>query len=81
MPNTQRTSDVLQLVLARIDEAGRELAVHLIMHFAGKRNTTRFSKSLQARSHVYPVTEEIAIADHDIAKVDANAKLDLLVCR
>ena len=37
-------------------------------------NTTRFGQAFQPRRHIDAVAEQVAIPDHDVADIDADAE-------
>ena len=74
--DAHRTRDVLQAVLAGIDEVGRHLALHLPPRVLGDRNAARFGDAFDPRRDVDAVAKDILALDDDIADVDPDAEAD-----
>src|SRR5262249_49382822 len=80
-PDMHRPGDVLDLLLAQILKREVELVTHLIVHHPADANPARLGESFEARSDVDPVAVDVPLFDDDIAQIDADAKLDALICR
>jgi hypothetical protein len=72
---TDRSRDVLDLLLAQIVEAKIELVADLVAHDATDTDSARLGESFEPRRHVDPVAIDIVILDDDVAKIDADAEL------
>ena len=68
--------DVLQALLAGIDEVGRHLALHLPPSVLGNRDAARFGNALDPRRDVDAVAKDILAFDDDVADVDPDPELD-----
>ena len=71
-----RTRDVLQALLAGVDEVGRHLALHLPPGVLGDRNAARFGDAFDPRRDVDAVAEDVLALDDDIADVDPDPEPD-----
>ena len=63
-------------MLAHRLEAEVEFGLDLIVDVARDADTARRGETLEARRHVDPVAEDIAVFQHDVADVDPDAILD-----
>ena len=72
--NANGTSDVLDSLLAAINELDVELAVDLLANAGGHANTARLRQCFEARSDVDAVPGNIVAVDDDVAEVDADAE-------
>ena len=70
------TRDVLQALLAGIDEVGRHLALHLPPGVLGNRDAARFGNALDPRRDVDAVAKDILALDDDVADIDPDPELD-----
>src|SRR5262249_22006504 len=77
--NPHRPGDILQPLLAQIVEGDVELAARILLNPAGDADATRLRESLQTCRHVHTVAIDVAGLDHDVADIDAEAKLDPLL--
>jgi len=77
--NANGTSDVLDSLLAAINELDVELAVDLLANAGGHANAARLRQCFEARSDVDAVPGNIVAVDDDVAEVDADAEFDSLV--
>ena len=68
--------DVLQALLAGIDEVGRDLALHLPPSVLGNRDAARFGNALDPRRDVDAVAKDVLALDDDVADIDADPELD-----
>src|SRR6266516_3448575 len=79
--NSHWPPDVLELLLADVDELGRHLALDLPMGILGQTNAAGLGKTLQPCRHVHAIPENVTTIEHDIPDIDADAKLDPLLLR
>ena len=77
--DAHRTGDVLQLLVAHIDESDVEAPFGILLHAGGDADAAGVGEILQARGHVHAVAEDVAPLHHDVADMDADAELDALV--
>src|SRR6185437_4383386 len=72
-----RPGDVLELLLAEIDEALLEPVADVLVSRAGEDDSARLANPLQTRGDVDPVAHQVAVLllDH-VAEVDADTKFD-----
>ena len=68
--------DVLEALLASIDEVGRHLALHLPPGVLGNRDAARLGDAFDPRRDVDAVAKDIITLDDDIANVDPDPKPD-----
>jgi hypothetical protein len=68
-------------VFAEIGKPDRQLFTDLLAHRVADANLAGCRKRLDPRRDVDAVAKHVAFVDHDIAKVDANAKTDALYLR
>ena len=71
-----RTRDVLQALLAGVDEVGRHLALHLPPCVLGDRNAAGFGDAFDPRRDVDAVAKDVLALDDDIADVDPDPDPD-----
>ena len=71
-----RTRDVLEALLAGVDEVGRNLALHLPPYVLGDRNAARFGDAFDPRRDVDAVAKDVLALDDDIADVDPDPEPD-----
>jgi hypothetical protein len=74
-----RLRDVLDLLLAQIVEAQRQLVADLAVRRGRNANRAGLGKRLQPGRDVDPVAEQIDAIDDDVADMHANAQLHRLV--
>jgi hypothetical protein len=74
-----RVGDVLDLLLAQIVEAQRQLVADLAVRRGRNANRAGLGKRLQPGRDVDPVAEQIDAIDDDVADMHANAQLHRLV--
>jgi hypothetical protein len=79
--NAHRPGDVLDAVLAEIGEPDRKLFADLLAHRGADADLAWLGERLDPRRHVDAVAEHVALVDHDVAEVDADAKADALALR
>ena len=73
---SHRPADVLHPLLADEVQDQVELALKLVISRAGDQNPARLAQLLQPGRHVDALAEEVLPLDHDVAKIDADAKHD-----
>jgi len=76
-----RTSDVLQGLVAKISELVRNLAENMIINGFGNDNSAWFSQRFKPRRDVNPIAIEVATLHHHVAEVDSEAQQDLPIFR
>ena len=74
-----RLGDVLDGLLALIEELQLELVADLIAHHRRAGDAARPRQALEPRRHVDAVAIEIVAIDDDVAEIDADAELDVPV--
>ena len=74
--DAHRPGNILQALLAAIDEVGRHLALHLPPGVLRKRDASRRSDAFDARRDVDAIAKNIVAFDDDVADIDADAELD-----
>ena len=77
----QRPFDVLDLVIAAVDEIDAHTAAHMLVKGIRNRHPTRIGKPLYAGRDIDAVPIKVAAVDHDIAEIDANAQHNASICR
>jgi hypothetical protein len=75
-PDLDRLGNVLDPVRAHRLERERELRLHLVVDVAGDADAAGLRQTLQARRHIDPVAQDVAVLDDDVADVDPDAELD-----
>jgi hypothetical protein len=73
--------DVFDLLLTEIFKLTRQFLHNLIVNPARNADAAWVSQAFQTRCNVHPIAENVAILQHDVADVDANAKLHASVFR
>jgi hypothetical protein len=68
--------NILEALLAAIDEFGRHLALHLPPGVLGNRDTARFSDALDTSCDIDAVAKNVVALDDDVADIDADSELD-----
>jgi hypothetical protein len=71
--DAQWPGNILQAVLATIDEVGRHLALHLPPGILRKRDASGRRDALDPRHDVDAVAKDIVAFDDDVADINANA--------
>ena len=66
------TSDILETLLAQIDELDRDLAANLIVGGRRDADATRFRDALKPRSDVDAVPEDVVALDQDVSEIDPD---------
>ena len=74
-----RLGDVLDRLLALIEELQLELVADLVAHHRRAGDAARPRQTLEPRRHVDAVAIEIVAVDDDVAEIDADAELDVPV--
>ena len=69
---SNRTADVLHLLLAGEVERQSELALQLVEGCAGNQDSPRLANLLQPRRNVDAVAEQVVALDHHVAEVDPD---------
>ena len=70
--DAQGTRDILQVLLAGIDEVGCHLAAHLPPGVLGNGDPARFGDALDPRRNVDAVAKDIVTFDDDVSDVDPD---------
>ncbi len=73
--------DVLELLLAHVFKDQIERARGILLHARGHTDAAGLGQCFEPCSDVHPVTEDVAILDHNIAHIDADPELDARVRR
>ena len=80
--SAHRPGDVLELLLAEIDEFFLQLVAHLLVSRARQAKPARLANPLEPRGDVDVVAHEIAVSLlDDVAQMNADSKDDALVGR
>ena len=74
--DADRPRDVLELLLALIDEADIEPAFGILLHAGRHADAARLGQALEAGGHVHAIAEDVVILDDDVADMHADAELD-----
>ena len=74
-------SDVLQALDAQVGKGRRQLAVDAAPRDVGDDDAAGLSDLLQAGGDVHPVAKDVLLLVGDVAKMDADPQLDLLLAR
>ena len=77
--DADRPGDVLELLLAVVDEADIEPAFGILLHAGRHADAARLGQALEAGGHVHAVAEDVVVLDDDVADMHADAELDALV--
>ena len=80
-PGLGEAGGILQLALAGILEAQRQLAVHLLVDGVGQEDAARLCNGLQAGGDVDAFAEHVVLLDDHIREVDADAEAHAPVFR
>ncbi|MCY1297843.1 hypothetical protein D9M70_472960 [compost metagenome] len=76
-----RAFDVLDLVVTAVGEVEVDAAVHIFMNTIRDGDAAGSGERLDPGRDIHAITIEIAVGDHDIAHIDADAKHDRLIRR
>ena len=71
-----RIGDVLQPLLAEIDEFGSDRSAHIPQGIVGDANAARRGEALETRREIDTVTIDVIRRDNHIAETDADPELD-----
>jgi len=71
--DAHRPCDVLDTVLAEIGKPDRQLFADLLAHRVADADLAGGGERLDPRRHVDAVAEHVALVDHDVAEIDADA--------
>ena len=74
-----RLRDVLDRLLALVEELQLELVADLVAHDRRTGDAAGARQALQSRRHVDAVAVEVVALDDDVAEIDADAELDMPV--
>ena len=74
-----RLGDVLDALLALVEEVQLELVADLVAHHRRAGDAARSRQPLEPRRHVDAVAVEVVAVDDDVAEIDADAELDVPV--
>ena len=66
--------DVLDDLLSQVLEAEAGKVADAVADTAAHADATRVGQGLEPCSHVHAVTEDVAVLDHDVADIDADAE-------
>ena len=77
--DADRPVDVLELLVAAVGEDEVELVADMLAHRLRDGDAARPGNAFQPRRDIDAVAENVVALDDDIAKVDADAKLDAAV--
>src|SRR5262245_27612195 len=73
--------DVLQFVQSEVFELQADLALDMLECGPREENCSRIGNAFEAGRDVDAITVEVALLDHDVAKVNAHSKHDLSLGR
>ena len=76
-----RPRDVLEVLVAQIDEVRVNSAAHVVAGRARNQHSARFAEAFQPRRNVDPVAQNVVAFDQDVAEIDADAIDDAPVFR
>src|SRR5216684_3840289 len=76
-----QTGDVLEFLLAHILKGEIELAGRVLLNARRYADAAWLGQGLEARCDVDAVAKDVAILDHNVADIDADAELDAAVHR
>lgn len=76
--DSHRACDVLQSLIAKVDEGKLQLVANLIVCDARKTDAARLGNPFKSRGDIDAISEEIAIINNDIADVNADPEFDPL---
>src|SRR5690242_11817896 len=76
-----RSRYVFDLLLADIGELNGKLVRHLLEYRTRYADAARFGQALEPRRNIHRVAKQVAIALHDVADGNADAKLHLAARR
>jgi hypothetical protein len=71
--NTHRAGDVFDLLFAQILERDVKLIADLVAHYPAYVDPAGLGQSFEARGDVDAVAVNVALVDHNIAEIDADA--------
>ncbi len=71
-----RALDVLDLVIAAVDEIDADATMHIFVDAVRNCHAAGIGERLETGSHVDPIAVEIAVLDHDVAEVNTDAEND-----
>ena len=78
---SDRTRDVLDLLLAQVLERKSELVAHLVARHPADADPARLRQGFEACRDIDAVPEYVALVDDDVADIDADAEFDAAVGR
>src|SRR6476660_8910939 len=76
-----RLDDILELLLAPVDECRVNPAAQVPIGVLRNANPTRLRDAFETHRNIDPVTKDIVLFDNNITDVNADAKFDPLVLR
>ena len=77
--NPNGSGNILESLFAHIVEGKIEPPSGVFLNTGRNANAAGFGQTFKASGDVHAVTEDVAVLDHDIADVDANAEFDPVV--
>ena len=79
MIDSDRPGNVLQLLLAAVEELGIDFALYVSKGVVGNANLAWRGDSLETGRDVHAISEDVATLNNHVAEIDADAKLDTVV--
>ena len=79
--DAHRPCDILEVLIAEIGEQGLHPTIHLLMNDIRSADAARLRNAFKARRYVDPIAKDIVAINNNVADIDANTELDLLVRR
>jgi hypothetical protein len=73
-----RPGDVLDAMLAQVDEADRKLLADMLAHRRADADLAGLGERLEPRRDVDAVAKDVVVLDNHVAHVDADTKADAL---
>jgi len=77
--DSDRPGNVLQLLLAAVEELGIDFALYVSKRVVGNANLAWRGDSLETGRDVHAISEDVATLNNHVAEIDADAKLDTVV--
>ncbi|MGA7265068.1 MAG: hypothetical protein WCB44_20555 [Stellaceae bacterium] len=81
MRSSRQTKTAARLLLAQVLEGNIELVAHLITHHAADADPAWLGQGFEPCRDIDPVSEDVLALDNDIAKIDPDSELDMLLWR
>ena len=76
LSGSHRLGDIFQVLRSHVFKGAVELPANLALRVIGNADAAGWSYSFQSGRDIHTVAEDVIVVEHDVADVNADAKLD-----